>query len=80
MRTARNDTAPLRPARHRARPSGMMSFLVSGIATARAIGIGPGFVTDWLSAWTMAWAVAFPTLAIFRPIVTRFIGGVTAKA
>jgi hypothetical protein len=36
-------------------------------------------VTDWLSAWAMAWAVAFPTLAIFRPVVTRFIAGLTAK-
>lgn len=60
--------------------SGMMSFLVSGVATWKAMGILPGFFGHWLEAWSFAWPVAFPTLLICRPFVTRFIGGMTAQS
>ncbi len=57
--------------------SGIMSFLVSGIATVRAIGTPPEFVGSWISAWLFAWAVAFPTLMVFRPLVTRLVQRIT---
>lgn len=53
--------------------SGVMSFLVSGIATLRAVGAIEGFLGLWMGAWSIAWAVAFPTLAIFRPLVTKMV-------
>ena len=31
--------------------TGLMSWLVSGIATWRAVGLGPGFVASWSAAW-----------------------------
>ncbi|MEM1064669.1 MAG: DUF2798 domain-containing protein [Pseudomonadota bacterium] len=58
--------------------SGVMSFLVSGISTYRAIGAPDGFFGTWMSAWSLAWAVAFPTLVVFRPVITRLVARVTA--
>lgn len=34
--------------------SGLMSFVVSGISTARAYGPGTDFLTLWMGAWLMA--------------------------
>lgn len=53
--------------------SGGMSFLVSGLATWRAIGLPPGFVETWMTSWVFAWAIAFPALMILRPIVVKFV-------
>lgn len=53
--------------------SGVMSFIVSGIATWRALGLIDGFLGTWMGAWSVAWAVAFPTLVIFRPLVTKLV-------
>lgn len=50
-----------------------MSFLVSGLATYRAIGLAEGFLGIWMSSWIFAWCVAFPTLVLLRPIVTRVV-------
>ena len=55
--------------------SGAMSFLVSGIATARAVGVGGGFFGLWMGAWSVAWAVAFPALVVFRPLVEKLVKG-----
>lgn len=53
--------------------SGMMSFVVSGIATLRAVGLIEGFVPVWLSAWVPSWGVAFPTVLVVAPIARRFV-------
>ena len=53
--------------------SGIMSFLVSGIATWKALGLITGFFGTWMSAWSVAWAVAFPTLLIVGPAVRRLL-------
>lgn len=57
--------------------SGMMSFVVSGIATLRALGAVDGFFGHWLSAWAPSWAVAFPTALVAAPIVRRIVARVT---
>ena len=53
--------------------SGLMSFLVSGIATMRAIGIPDGFFFKWVTAWLGSWAVAFPSVLVVAPIVRRMV-------
>ncbi len=58
--------------------SGLMSFIVSAIATARAIGIPPDFVGTWMGAWAFAWSAAFPTILIVAPIARRFVAKYTA--
>jgi hypothetical protein len=51
--------------------SGLMSFIVSGIATCNAVGFVPTFTMQWLESWLFAWAVAFPTVLIVAPAVRR---------
>lgn len=52
----------------------VMTFVVSGIATARSIGLAPAFAGTWMSAWGLSWVVAFPTLLVVMPIVRRMVG------
>ena len=48
-----------------------MTFLVSGVATWRALGAGPGVFRIWMVSWMISWAVAFPTMLIMMPVVRR---------
>ncbi len=47
--------------------SGLMSLLVSGIATFRAVGMSQGFAGLWVAAWLSAWLVAFPVVLVVAP-------------
>ncbi len=60
--------------------SGLMSLVVSGISTLRALGPSPAFVSGWMSAWLMSWAVAFPTVLVVAPMVRRIVAGLTGPA
>jgi hypothetical protein len=53
--------------------SGFMSLLVSGIATARAVGLGPGFPLTWASGWLSAWLIAFPVVLVVAPLTRRMV-------
>ena len=53
--------------------SGLMSFIVSGIATLRSVGPVPDFLSLWLSAWLPSWAVAFPSVLVAAPIARRLV-------
>ena len=53
--------------------SGLMSLLVSGISTYRAVGIGEGYVDVWISAWLTAWLVAFPVVLVVAPLARRTV-------
>ena len=59
--------------------SGLMSLIVSGIATMRAIGWDVGFSASWMNAWIISWAIAFPTILIVSPIVRRFVAAITKQ-
>lgn len=50
-----------------------MSFIVSGIATLKAIGPADDFIPVWMSAWAVSWAVAFPTLLLVLPVVRKLV-------
>ena len=58
--------------------SGLMSFLVSGISTFRAVGLTEGVLMAWLLAWLSSWAVAFPTVLVVAPVTRRLVAGLTA--
>jgi hypothetical protein len=60
--------------------SGIMSFLVSGVATWKAIGITADFVWRWLAAWANAWPIAFATLLVVAPLVRRIVAAVVAPS
>jgi hypothetical protein len=58
--------------------SGSMSLIVSGIATARATGIGGGFLMRWiLGGWLPSWAVAFPAVLLMAPLTRRLVAALT---
>ena len=56
--------------------SGMMSFIVAGIATIRALGFIDGVFFNWITAWLGAWAVAFPAVLVVAPLVRRIVAAV----
>jgi Protein of unknown function (DUF2798) len=60
--------------------SGLMSLLVSGISTLRAVGWVDGFGGLWLGAWLTAWLVAFPVVLVVAPLARRLVGLLVAKA
>lgn len=53
--------------------SGMMSFLVSGVSTALAVGISAELPLAWISAWLPSWAIAFPAVLLVAPFVRRIL-------
>ena len=59
--------------------SGLMSLLVSGIATFRATGPVPNFAMLWTSAWLTAWMVAFPVVLVVAPFARQMVEWVVVK-
>lgn len=59
--------------------SGLMSLLVSGMATYRAAGAHDGFIALWTSAWLTAWAVAFPVVLVIAPVARKAVARVVAS-
>ena len=57
--------------------SGMMSFIVSGISTFLAIGMGPDFFGQWIGGWLPSWAVAFPVVLFVAPLARRMVAQIT---
>ena len=53
--------------------SGMMSFLVSGLSTLRALGLDANFVPAWMGNWAVSWATAFPVVLVVAPITRRIV-------
>ncbi|KEJ90486.1 DUF2798 domain-containing protein [Sulfitobacter donghicola] len=58
--------------------SGLMSCIVSGIATFRALdGNGP-FMEAWMTSWMFSWMVAFPTVLVVAPIARRIVAAIVS--
>lgn len=53
--------------------SGLMSLLVSGISTYRAVGLVDDYASLWFSAWLTAWLVAFPVVLVVAPLARRTV-------
>jgi hypothetical protein len=53
--------------------SGLMSCIVSGIATFRALSDEQAFVDAWMASWMFSWAAAFPTVLIVAPLARRIV-------
>lgn len=53
--------------------SGLMTCMVSCIATIRVLGLADGLFGIWMSAWMYSWAVAFPAVLIVAPITRRLV-------
>jgi Protein of unknown function (DUF2798) len=59
--------------------SGLMSLLVSGIATYRAAGVEPDFFGMWAAGWLTAWLVAFPVVLVVAPLTRRVVGALVGQ-
>lgn len=59
--------------------SGLMSLLVSGIATFRAVGLAPGLPGLWAGSWLAAWCFAFPAVLMVAPIAQKTVKRLVAK-
>ena len=59
--------------------SGLMSLLVSGISTYRAVGFSDGYAGMWTSAWLTAWLVAYPVVLIVAPLARRTVAALVDK-
>ena len=60
--------------------SGLMSLLVSGISTLRAVGFIDGFASLWVGAWLSAWLVAFPVVLVVAPLARRVVAALVYSA
>jgi hypothetical protein len=54
--------------------SAMISLLVSGVATFRAVGAIDGFMKLWATAWAPFWLFAFPVVLVVAPIARQIVG------
>ena len=59
--------------------TGLMSLVVSGIATWNALGFVAEFTMQWLESWLFAWVVAFPCVLVIAPFVRRLTHTVVAR-
>ncbi len=59
---------------------GMMSLVVSGIATWNALGFISSFAPRWLASWLFAWVVAFPSVLVIAPLVRRIARTLVARS
>lgn len=53
--------------------SGLMSCVVSGIATVRALGFVDDLFFQWMTSWAFSWSVAFPTVLVVAPFARRTV-------
>ena len=57
--------------------SGVMSLLVSGISTFRAVPVDQDFVGLWVGAWLTGWLFAFPAVMLAAPLARRVVAWLT---
>lgn len=53
--------------------SGLMSCIVSGIATFRVLDGDGAFFESWMTSWMFSWVVAFPTVLVVAPLARRIV-------
>lgn len=51
----------------------IMTFVVSGISTVRALGFTDASLRTWPAAWGLSWVIAFPVLILVLPLVRRIV-------
>ena len=57
----------------------LMTFVVSGISTVRAIGMPADFIGKWMGSWLVSYLIAYPTLLVVQPIVRKIMGTIMEK-
>ncbi|UCU98178.1 DUF2798 domain-containing protein [Acidovorax radicis] len=57
--------------------SGVMSLLVSGISTFRALQPQQDWVSLWAGAWLTGWLFAFPAVMLAAPLARKVVALLT---
>lgn len=57
--------------------SGLMSLIITGVATLRSVGPAEGSFGIWMSSWLFSWMVAFPIILFVAPLARRLVGRLT---
>ena len=58
--------------------SGMMSLLVSGVATWRALPAHQDLLAPWMGAWFSGWLLGFPAVMVAAPLARKAVARLTA--
>ncbi len=58
----------------------LMTFIVTGVATWRVLGLDLRMFEMWFSSWMIAWVVAAPTMFFVMPLVRRWLNHVVEDA
>lgn len=53
--------------------SGIMSFVVTGVATVKNMGFGAQTLPGWMGAWAVGWPVAFAVAFVAAPHVRKLV-------
>jgi hypothetical protein len=59
--------------------SGVMSFLVSGVSTFRAMQPHQDLVSLWTGAWLAGWLIAFPAVMVAAPLARKAVALIVAR-
>lgn len=54
----------------------IMTFLISGVATIRAIGLVDDMPSRWMESWLASWILAFPIMLFLMPVMRRLLSRV----
>jgi uncharacterized membrane protein (DUF373 family) len=57
--------------------SGLMTLIISVVATFRNVGLTEDFVTKWLAAYVNGWVISFLTVLVVAPLVRKFVAALT---
>ena len=55
----------------------LMSFIITCVATFKAVGLGQDFLGIWMSAWVFSWMIAFPTILFVAPFARKLVARMT---
>jgi len=58
--------------------TGIMTFIISGISTAMALGVSMMALGAWPIAWISSWMVAFPVILLVLPFVQSLVSRLVA--
>lgn len=53
--------------------SGLMSGMVSAIATIRVLGVNADLPLNWVGSWLPSWAIAFPAVLVVAPLTRKLV-------
>jgi Protein of unknown function (DUF2798) len=59
--------------------SGLMTLIISAVATLRNVGLTEDFASKWLVAYLNGWVISFPTVLVVAPLVKKLVVNVTEK-